>query len=125
MPKNSTPSAASTTIIAPELVADAYGGANALGHPTKILALAIIASKGTASPSEISQEVGETGPALGVISYHVRQLVEIGTIELHHTTPRRGALEHHYKISDQGLGDLDALVSVIKTIKTKVKGAKK
>ena len=47
-----------------------------------------------ASPSELAEELGEP---LGNVSYHVRNLADLGCIELVGTTPRRGALEHHYR----------------------------
>jgi hypothetical protein len=31
------------------------------------------------------------------VSYHVRILARLGLIELVRTTPRRGAVEHHYR----------------------------
>lgn len=47
-----------------------------------------------ASPVELATELGER---LGNVSYHVRILLDLGCIELVSTTPRRGALEHHYR----------------------------
>jgi hypothetical protein len=47
-----------------------------------------------ASPSELAGELGEP---LGNVSYHVRTLAELKCIELVRTTPRRGAVEHHYR----------------------------
>lgn len=65
----------------------------ALGHPIRMRALTILNQR-VASPSEIAETLGE---ALGVVSYHVRILEELGCIELVRTTPRRGAIEHHYR----------------------------
>jgi hypothetical protein len=47
-----------------------------------------------ASPKEIADE---TGHPLGTVSYHVRELLKLECIELVDTTPRRGAIEHHYR----------------------------
>jgi len=65
----------------------------ALAHPLRVNLLAALNQK-VASPSELAQELGEP---LGNVSYHVRILADLGCIELVGTTPRRGALEHHYR----------------------------
>jgi DNA-binding transcriptional ArsR family regulator len=65
----------------------------ALAHPLRQKILAALSER-VASPSELADELGEP---LGNVSYHVRMLVDLGCIELVSTTPRRGALEHHYK----------------------------
>jgi DNA-binding transcriptional ArsR family regulator len=65
----------------------------ALGHPLRQQVL-IRLNEGVASPSEVAGELGERLPN---ISYHFRILHELGAIELVGTTPRRGALEHHYR----------------------------
>jgi DNA-binding transcriptional ArsR family regulator len=65
----------------------------ALGHPLRQRVL-IRLNEGVASPSEVAEELGERLPN---ISYHFRILHELGAIELVGTTPRRGALEHHYR----------------------------
>lgn len=49
---------------------------------------------GEASPKEIAGHLGEK---LGNVSYHVRILARLGLIELVRETPRRGAVEHHYR----------------------------
>jgi DNA-binding transcriptional regulator GbsR (MarR family) len=51
-------------------------------------------SEKEASPSELAEEMGES---LGVVSYHTRILLELKCIELVRKTPRRGAVEHHYR----------------------------
>ena len=65
----------------------------ALAHPLRQQLLMALSER-VASPSELAEELGEP---LGNVSYHVRMLVDLGTIELVSTTPRRGALEHHYR----------------------------
>jgi DNA-binding transcriptional ArsR family regulator len=66
----------------------------ALAHPMRLSILSIV-EKRTASPKEIAQEIGAP---LTHVSYHVRQLAQLGLIKLERTTPRRGAVEHHYSM---------------------------
>ena len=65
----------------------------ALAHPLRQKILVELSER-IASPSELAEELHEP---LGNVSYHVRMLVDLGCIELVKTTPRRGALEHHYR----------------------------
>jgi DNA-binding transcriptional ArsR family regulator len=65
----------------------------ALAHPLRHRLLAILNER-VASPKELAAELGERLPN---VSYHVRILADLGCIELVSTTPRRGALEHHYR----------------------------
>jgi DNA-binding transcriptional ArsR family regulator len=65
----------------------------ALSHPLRVRILGILEEQ-PASPVELSQVLDAT---LGTISYHVRQLNELGLLELVRETPRRGAIEHHYE----------------------------
>jgi DNA-binding transcriptional ArsR family regulator len=75
----------------------------ALAHPMRIRILATLDQR-VASPSELSTELGAP---IGNVSYHVRMLESLGLIRLVRTTPKRGAIEHHYeavarpKISDE------------------------
>lgn len=65
----------------------------ALTHPLRVQILRALEER-TASPSELADEIGAP---LGNVSYHVRQLHGLGLIKLVKKTPRRGAIEHHYK----------------------------
>jgi DNA-binding transcriptional ArsR family regulator len=49
--------------------------------------------EGVMSPSEMSEQLDIP---IGNVSYHVRQLKDLGLIKLVRETPRRGAVEHHY-----------------------------
>jgi DNA-binding transcriptional ArsR family regulator len=73
----------------------------ALAHPLRQRILMELNQR-VASPSELAEEIGEP---LGNVSYHVRMLVDLDCIELVSTTPRRGALEHHYRASVRPLFD--------------------
>jgi DNA-binding transcriptional ArsR family regulator len=84
----------------------------ALTHPLRIQILGALEER-TASPSELADEIGAP---LGNVSYHVRQLHALGLIKLVKKTPRRGAIEHHYKaiarapISDEAWAGTPGLV---------------
>jgi DNA-binding transcriptional ArsR family regulator len=65
----------------------------AIAHPLRHRILAILNER-VASPKEIADEIGEKLPN---VSYHVKILEQLGAIELVRTTPRRGAVEHHYR----------------------------
>src|ERR687890_1662462 len=67
--------------------------AKALSHPMRARILAILNER-TASPNEISEMIDERLPN---VSYHVRALLDLGTIELVDTAQRRGAIEHYYR----------------------------
>jgi DNA-binding transcriptional ArsR family regulator len=84
----------------------------ALTHPLRVQILRALEER-TASPSELADEIGAP---LGNVSYHVRQLHALGLIKLVKKTPRRGAIEHHYKalaqapISDEAWAGTPGLV---------------
>jgi DNA-binding transcriptional ArsR family regulator len=65
----------------------------ALSHPLRMRILTRL-NEGIASPNEMAKEFEESLP---LVSYHVRILRELECIELVRTTPRRGAIEHHYR----------------------------
>jgi DNA-binding transcriptional ArsR family regulator len=65
----------------------------ALSHPLRMRILSRL-NEGVASPNEMAKEFEESLP---LVSYHVRILRELDCIELVRTTPRRGAIEHHYR----------------------------
>jgi DNA-binding transcriptional ArsR family regulator len=67
--------------------------AKALSHPMRAEILAILNDQ-VASPNEIAGMLDERLPN---VSYHVRALHDLGTIELVRTAQRRGAIEHYYR----------------------------
>jgi DNA-binding transcriptional ArsR family regulator len=76
----------------------------AISHPIRHRVLVLLNDR-IASPNEIANEIGES---LGRVSYHVRQLAEVGAIELVKTEPRRGAVEHFYRaVSRAWFSDAD------------------
>jgi DNA-binding transcriptional ArsR family regulator len=68
--------------------------AKAFSHRLRLRILQRLSEHGTASPSELADELGEP---LANISYHVRILRELDCVELARTEPRRGAVEHFYR----------------------------
>ena len=63
----------------------------ALAHPLRVHILGLLEER-TLSPSEIAEEIGS--PLVNV-SYHVRQLAQLGLLKLVRMTQRRAANEHH------------------------------
>jgi DNA-binding transcriptional ArsR family regulator len=66
----------------------------AMAHPLRLQILAALEHR-TASPSELADELDAP---LGNVSYHVRQLHGLGLLKLVKETPRRGAVEHYYRL---------------------------
>src|SRR5688500_6919713 len=73
--------------------ADQAGFLKALSHPLRMRILHEM-HRGLTSPKEIAGKLDEP---IGVISYHVRTLEELGCIELADTKLRRGAVQHFYR----------------------------
>jgi DNA-binding transcriptional ArsR family regulator len=65
----------------------------ALASPLRRQILGILAES-VASPKEIADRLGLPLPN---VSYHVGILRDLGLLELVSETPRRGAIEHHYR----------------------------
>jgi DNA-binding transcriptional ArsR family regulator len=64
----------------------------AIAHPTRVRILEALHGR-TASPVEMAEE---WDMSLGVITYHVNTLADVGCIEQVDARPRRGAIEHVY-----------------------------
>lgn len=68
-----------------------------LNHPIRQrIALRLLDDDAEASPGEMAREFDESLP---LVSYHVRIMVGDGSLELVRTTPRRGAIQHHYRLA--------------------------
>ena len=80
--------------------------AAAMSHPTRVRAMCVLAER-TASPREISQEIGEP---LNNVTYHLGQLRELGCIELVATEPAAGGrvLERFYRAIQRPYFDEEA-----------------
>lgn len=73
--------------------------AKALSSSLRAEALALI-GEGINSPKLIAEKLGLD---VRTVAYHVRVLKNLGCIELADTQPRRGAIEHIYRLADQAL----------------------
>ena len=71
--------------------------ATALSNPLRAQALELIA-EGAVSPKLIAAELDLD---VRTVAYHVRVLRELGCIELVETLPRRGAVEHVYRVAER------------------------
>ena len=91
----------------------------ALTHPLRVQILRALEER-VASPSELADELGAP---LGNVSYHVRQLHALGLIKLVKKTPRRGAIEHHYKAIARAPISDEAWAGTPEVVKEAVVGA--
>src|ERR1700733_994955 len=64
-----------------------------VAHPLRAKCLTILSDR-TASPTELAKDLNED---VGNVSYHVKQLLKMGAIELAGERPVRGAVEHFYR----------------------------
>lgn len=69
-----------------------------MGHPYRAEILRHFLSTGTATPSDIAAALRLP---LGTVSYHVRFLADRGIVRLAGRTQRRGAVAHHYQLTDR------------------------
>ena len=88
------------------------GGCSALGHPLRLRLLYTMRGQAEWSPTGLAGLINPDRPPVTAVAYHVRRLLEARLIELAGTTPVRGALEHHYRITALGRSWLQALESV-------------
>lgn len=77
--------------------ADAGSTLKALSHPLRVQILAALEHE-VKSPNELSKLLDAP---LGNIAYHARRLEALGLVKLVEQTPRRGAVEHYYKLEDR------------------------
>lgn len=70
----------------------------ALAHPLRVEILRYLEG-GPSSPKRLSDRMGVQ---LGNVSYHMKVLFKYDFVELVETKPRRGALEHVYKLKPNG-----------------------
>jgi DNA-binding transcriptional ArsR family regulator len=83
-------------------------GIQGFGSTVRVRCLVLLADEH--SPTELTDIL--SGPALGAVSYHVRQLRDYGLITETRTEPRRGALQHFYRRTPLADELLDALAPI-------------
>ena len=74
---------------------DWHGIARLIGHPTVVRVIELCATQ-SRSPRQLADFLDQP---LGQVSYHVRKLADLDVLVLVHTEPRRGAIEHYYRLS--------------------------
>lgn len=93
--------------------------AKALAHPLRVRILGLLDDR-VASPNEIANEIGAS---LGVVSYHVRTLVQLGFLELVGKRQRRGATEHYYRAISRPVVTSEAWEKMPSVVKKAMVGA--
>lgn len=84
--------------IAEEILAliDNPAWAKAMSHPTRGDILRLLRRHGQLSPAQVTREL-DSQP-LGHVSYHFRRLEKLGLVVVCQKIPRRGAIEHIYRL---------------------------
>lgn len=80
----------------------------AVAHPIRIRVLLEMTDE-SVSPVALHRTLGEPRLTLGALAYHVRGLARAGLIVLTGLTPRRGAVEHSYSLTERGRAVVAAL----------------
>ena len=90
---------AKVELVSPQLAA-------ALAHPTRVSVMSILV-EGPASPRQLAEEIGEP---LNNVTYHIKQLRDLGCIELDRVEQRGGGrvLERFYRATQRAYFDDDA-----------------
>jgi DNA-binding transcriptional ArsR family regulator len=96
---NSASENPSVDFVSPQLAA-------AMSHPTRVSVMGILI-EGPASPRQLAEAIDEP---LNNVTYHVKQLRDLGCIELDHTERRAGGrvIERFYRASRRAYFDDDA-----------------
>jgi DNA-binding transcriptional ArsR family regulator len=83
--------------------------ARAHAHPTRLAVVRAFFEDPQAvhTPSQIARRLGLS---LGVLSYHVRVLVELGALELRAESTVRGAVAHHYALDEDWIVPIGRLL---------------
>lgn len=91
----------------------------ALAHPLRVRMMSILHER-EASPKELAAEFGIP---LANVAYHIQVLRKLKLIRLVKKTPRRGAVEHHYRADQMGTIDDDTWEATPQLIKQSMIGA--
>lgn len=84
--------------------------AKVLAHPIRIEFLQLLARHGELSPRDAA---ASTGVSLASVAYHVRELAAHGLVALIGTRPRRGAVQHFYRLTERGKATVEAIETVL------------
>jgi len=90
----------------------------ALNHPVRRQVMSML-DDGIASPKELAGRLGLSIPS---VSYHVGILRDLGLIKVVRETPRRGAIERHYKAVARSLSVRQVLDWVLASDQDRPKG---
>lgn len=90
----------------------------ALNHPVRRQVMAAL-DDGIASPKELAARFGLSIPN---VSYHVGILRDLGLIKVVRETPRRGAVERHYKATTRAIGARQVVDWVLSADQAKPRG---
>jgi DNA-binding transcriptional ArsR family regulator len=71
----------------------------ALSHPVRRQVMTLLGDE-SASSKDLAAQLGLSVPN---VSYHVRILRDLGLIKVVRETPRRGAIERHYKVTSRAI----------------------
>lgn len=91
----------------------------ALAHPLRARMLYVLRDR-AASPKELSEEFGIP---LANAAYHVQVLRKLKLIKLVKKTPRRGAVEHHYRADEDAFAEDSTWGKTAGLVKDAVTGA--
>jgi DNA-binding transcriptional ArsR family regulator len=90
----------------------------ALNHPVRRQVMSML-DDGIASPKELAGRLGLSIPS---VSYHVGILRDLGLIKVVRETPRRGAVERHYKAVARSLSVRQVIDWVLASDQDKPRG---
>lgn len=90
----------------PHELARAAAAFRALAHVTRLHILVALRSQEQLSPTQLTAELGD-GIALANVAHHTRVLARLGLLAPAGTRPVRGAIEHFYRITPQGMSLLE------------------
>jgi DNA-binding transcriptional ArsR family regulator len=90
----------------------------AMAHPLRAAVLMILTER-SASPAEMSRQLGEH---VGNVSHHTKRLVQLQCAELVDTRQVRGAVEHIYRATERHLVETEDWEAVDPAVKDSILG---
>jgi DNA-binding transcriptional ArsR family regulator len=80
---------------------------SALNHPIRLRILATVAKQGKCSPKQFT-DWSDNGETLATVAYHFHELVGAGFLALAGLKPKRGAVEHFYRLDGEAAQEAGA-----------------